>query len=574
MEKKSGKRKLKIGRIMVALLIVVMLILGISYLLNGKGISIIYQTKYLGSTASNVDLYDEEFNKVFSLARGSKVKVNDKKEITNEDNTYLLVKYDNKEYYALKENIVNDKKDAVMEKELYVRTAATILDDLDGKIAGLAEKGTLLKIKGYDSYDDKGIVNAYLVTNESGEEGYVYSKYLVSNKEESLLNYDADTYDPIHSKIKNTYGGGDAINLDYYPVTKANFENNKMPESVYALYLNNGTDVINNIDKYIEFAKDTLINTFVVDIKDNTTPGYKSEVMKELSPTNYKHGINDYDKYKTAIKKLKDAGFYVVGRITVFKDSFYVEDHPEDAMISPSTGKPYKYSKSYWPNPFDRDVWYFNVELAKEAVKEMGFNEINFDYVRFTDRTQSLERKNTIKFENIYNEDKAQAIQRFLQYACDEIHKLNAYVSVDVFGESTNGNYLTAYGQYWPAISNVVDVISAMPYPDHFANNSYGISKPWNHPYELMTAWGKEASKRQEETTTPAIARTWVQAYDVMKYVDSNGISYGSKEVQAEIQGLFEQGLDGGYITWLASSNLAKYKVQKEAFKIDYRSKY
>ena len=116
----------------------------------------------------NVDLYDEEFNKVFSLARGSKVKVNDKKEITNEDNTYLLVKYDNKEYYVLKENIVNDKKDAVMEKELYVRTAATILGDLDGKIAGLAEKGTLLKIKGYDSYDDKGIVNAYLVTIESG----------------------------------------------------------------------------------------------------------------------------------------------------------------------------------------------------------------------------------------------------------------------------------------------------------------------------------------------------------------------------------------------------------------------
>ena len=44
---------------------------------------------------------------------------------------------------------------------------------------------------------------------------------------------------------------------------------------------------------------------------------------------------------------------------------------------------PYYHTGAYWPSPYDRDVWYFNVELAKEAVKEFGFNEINFDYVRF-----------------------------------------------------------------------------------------------------------------------------------------------------------------------------------------------
>ena len=116
----------------------------------------------------------------------------------------------------------------------------------------------------------------------------------------------------------------------------------------------------------------------------------------------------------------------------------------------------------------------------------MGFNEIQFDYVRFPDRIGSIESRLDMK--NTYNEDKAQALQGFLFYACDEIHKLGAYVSVDVFGESAN-TYVAAYGQYWSAISNIVDVISGMPYPDHFAKGEYGISIPWEKPYELLSAW-------------------------------------------------------------------------------------
>ena len=102
-------------------------------------------------------------------------------------------------------------------------------------------------------------------------------------------------------------------------------------------------------------------------------------------------------------------------------------------------------------------------------------------------------------------------------YATDEIHKYNAYVSVDVFGESAN-SYVTAYGQYWPAISNIVDVISAMPYPDHFDTYAYGSKVPvWTEPYELLKAWGKTVVTRQSEIPTPAVVRTWIQAYNAIK---------------------------------------------------------
>jgi hypothetical protein len=167
-----------------------------------------------------------------------------------------------------------------------------------------------------------------------------------------------------------------------------------------------------------------------------------------------------------------------------------------------------------------------------------------------------------------------QAIQRFVQYACDEIHAVGAYVSIDVFGEAANPGYTTAYGQYWPAISNIADAICGMPYPDHFSNGYYGIKKPWNNPYQILRAWGERVQGRQEVTPTPAVVRTWIQAYDVMRHVDRNGIKYNAENVEKEIRGLYDAGLTGGYTTWHSGSKLAKYQEQKGAFEIDYLKEY
>mgnify|MGYP003295108244 CR=1 FL=1 len=144
----------------------------------------------------------------------------------------------------------------------------------------------------------------------------------------------------------------------------------------------------------------------------------------------------------------------------------------------------------------------------------MGFNEIQFDYVRFPEDARRMSMNGNTDFKNIYNEEKAEAIQNFLFYATDEIHKVGAYLSVDVFGECSS-TYVTAYGQYWPAISNIVDAISSMPYTDHFTN--YGDnskSEYWTNPYKTVNNWAKGAAARQTEIPTPAIPRTWITAYD------------------------------------------------------------
>ncbi len=532
------------------------------------------ETRYLSSATRGVRTYtaDEQRNMTPAeeFVRGRQVRANMSRTITSDKIEYVPIATDDKrQLYVESSSLVENFREAVMEREIYARTPASIIGDREtSEIAGLAGKGAALTVVGYDSLLTDGSVAAYRV-RLGKVEGYVYGKYTVFDRDEAKRNYMAEKYDPIHSAVKNPFGGGEAIGCDFYPTEREEFEDNRMPESCYSLYLNISPSVLSKIDDYISFAKRTKINTFVIDIKDNECPGYKAEAMKRYSPTNFaRAGANKEKMYMNAVKRLHEEGFYVVGRITCFKDSYFVKDHPDAAITEKATGLPFKHNKAYWPSAYDRRVWQFNVELAKEAVRKFGFNEINFDYVRFPDRMTKVE--SIIDYHNRYNESKVQAIQRFVMYACDEIHALGAYVSIDVFGESANPGYTTAYGQYWAALSNVADVMCGMPYPDLFSNGYYGISKPWNHPYEIMYAWGQRVRDRQAVTPTPAKVRTWVQAYNVMRHVDRNGIAYDAENVEKEIRGLFDAGLTGGYTTWLSSSNLEKYRQQEGAFKIDY----
>ncbi len=565
------KRKLK-NRVKVFLLISFLSILMIIYffLNESQSITNANQTFYLSNSILTVDLFNDDLTKTKEVSRGTKIRLLG---ITIDDDNqqYEKIKLDNEYYFVNKNNITDIENKVATEQKIYARTSTTLYQDIDkGTIKGLVKKGNELSIVDYDFTNEDGSVNIYQVSIND-KTGYIYGKYSAFTELEALENYNPEKYYDIHNQRGNRFGGGHAGHLDYYPRIKPIFEDNLMPIKVYAIYLNSGRSIIDNVDDYIQFAKQTKINAFVVDIKDNEAPAYKSKVFEQLSPTNYKYANNSFENYKNAINKIKEAGFYVIGRITVFKDKYYVLDNPDIAITDSRNNQPYLHSNTYWPSPFQRDVWKFNVNLAKEAVIEMGFNEIQFDYVRFPDRTIDAENKGLMLFLNDYEEEKAQAIQRFLMYACDELHKLKVYVSADVFGESAY-NYVTAYGQYWPAISNVVDVISGMPYPDHFNKYEFGFKEPvWTIPYDLLYLWGNEyVKKRQQEIPNPAIVRNWIQVYDVPNYKHPGGFPYGNEQIEAQIKALFEAGLDGGYMTWLSHSSLDRYKKQREVYSKEY----
>ena len=483
---------------------------------------------YLSSTETQVELYDINYNKIKELPRGTKVR--ELELIENEEETYIKIIYEDQEY-LVKQNNLNEN--IIQEKTIFVRTPCILYQNEDGKILSSIKKGEKLEIIGYDNITN-GKVNMYKV-KYNDLEGYVYEKYLNQDEQEALKNYD-NGYFQVHLNRNDVLGGGDAASLDYYPYEKPKFKDNTMPEEVKALYIN--VEALKNIEEYIEYAKETKINAFVVDIKENTLPAYKSEVMKTLSKTNYENGVYTKEEYKEYIKKIKDNNFYVIGRITTFKDDYYAIDNKDDIIFDTRTNEPFNHNNSYWPSAYSRNVWYFNVELAKESI-EMGFNEIQFDYVRFPDRTGNDEEY--LDYKNIYNETKAQALQNFVMYATDEIHKLNTYVSIDVFAECAH-EYVTAYGQYLPALSNIADVISPMPYPDHFNEHQYGIEDiVWTNPYELIYIWGNNyVQERQKETTTPAIIRTWIQTYDTIR---EPFITYDNDKIEQQVQALYDANL-------------------------------
>ncbi len=459
---------------------------------------------------------------------------------------------------------------------MWVRTPATIYEnESDARIAGYASKGTELMLLDYDYTGEDGSVNMYkvvwtnspaFVSDDQAEEnageaaqggaqdantGWVYAKYLADNATDA--GYNNELYTTLH-RGRTYYGrdlyGGDPAALDYYPVEKPAFEDNPLLEDANAMFMTFWC--IWDLEDYLQVARENGVNAIVLDIK-NTTPAYKSDVCAEYCPTAYENAFASVEDYKWAVDTIKNEGFYLIGRIVTFNDEFYAADHPE-AVITSSA------SNSKWPSAFDRGAWEYNVQLAVEAVRMFGFDEIQFDYVRFPSNAYRLSKASNTDFRNMYGESMSQAIQNFLFYACDQIHKEHAYVSADVFGECSSA-YVSAYGQYWPAISNVVDVTSSMPYTDHFGDNS----SFWKNPYTTVHTWALETAQRQKEIPTPSIARTWITCYDTPYWGPDTRCD--AEYLHTQMQALKDAGLTGGSMAWNGNCSIAKYREVAPAWK-------
>ena len=498
-------------------------------------------------------VYDEEGVQSGELVRGSEVIYVVEEEDEDRPGMIRLVAGEDEFLWIASEHLTDDAAKVVLTEKMYVRTPVCLSDVTGAELGELVEAGEELQVIGFDGLDEQGAVARYLLRAQTDDgaaaEGYVHAKYLRRTEDEALKK-DNEKLWQIHAKRGDPYDGGDAAGLDYHPREKVTFQDNVMPEEVKALYLNN--EFIPDVDTYLDIAGGCGVNAFVIDIQDGGAIGYASPTMEKYSPTAYEAAWNELEEYRAAVKKIKDAGYYVVGRITAFNDPYFAEDHPEYLIASAKNGKTLKISGMYWPSAYNRYVWQYKVDLALEAVELMGFNEIQFDYVRFPDGTWWFD-DGEIDYRNTYGESKAQAIQRFLMYAADRLHAAGAYVSADVFGECALG-YVCAYGQYWPAMSNVVDAISAMPYPDHYSAD--GDWLPWEHPYDVLYGFGSSAAQRQKETPTPAAVRTWIQAYSA---IHEPYTYYGPQQIAAQIKALRDTGNTGGYMTWNAASSIQKY---------------
>ncbi len=306
-------------------------------------------------------------------------------------------------------------------------------------------------------------------------------------------------------------------------------------------------DKANKFERIIGIAVGTEINGLVINVKDdNGFITYKSnvDIIKKM---NEKTAISIKDVHNM-LKVLKEYDIYTIGRIVTFKDKNFALLNSNHAIqlktggtwLDPNSGK------IPWVNPFDKYVWDYNLAIAKEA-SLIGFDEIQFDYVRFPD---GAKKYNPItEFPGREGRDKDEAIADFLKYARKELEPYNVNIGADVFGLITRtwDDYPEDIGQSWILMGQYVDNICPMIYPSHYSTGWYNLDNPNAHPYLVVKGALEEAQEKNSAMEKPPIIRSWIQDFDWA------GIEYGPKEVRDQIIAAKELGLNE-YMAWNPSN--------------------
>ena len=327
------------------------------------------------------------------------------------------------------------------------------------------------------------------------------------------------------------------------------------PVKVKALYLSGpSAGKSQMIDKVIELAKTTELNAVVIDIKEAGVVNYKSEVPEVKDNGLY---VEYYDPV-SLIQKLHDNNIYVIGRIVCFLDNG-LGTKRADLAIKQTNGAPWKEGKlGVWVNPYNEEVRRYNIDIAKEAV-EKGFDEIQFDYVRFPSGTGK-------KVD--YGSDvppKSEIIGEFLRTAKKELHdERGVFVSADVFGIiCLDKNTKDSIGQDLESVGLDIDYICPMVYPSHYANastNHYtgnGVGQNINgilftapdlEPYKVIYNTLLVAKDRLSKVNGyNAKVRPYLQSFTASYLPKGYFKNYGAEEIRQQIKAVY----DAGYEEWI-----------------------
>jgi hypothetical protein len=285
-------------------------------------------------------------------------------------------------------------------------------------------------------------------------------------------------------------------------------------------------------------------NALVIDVKgDRGIVPYPSAVP--LVKLDSARRITTIPDLAALVRNLHRQGIYTIARIVVFKDDPLAHARP-DLAIKRQNGLLYLDAEGLaWTNPFLAEVQNYNIAIAVEAARA-GFDEIQFDYVRFPDIASQL------RFGQPASEAaRVQAIDGFLAEARRQLTAFNVYLAVDVFGYVFWNNNDTGIGQQLEDIINIVDYVSPMLYPSCFQCGIPGYSNPVTHPYEIVRLTMENAQRRLK--VPPTRFRPWIQAF--RDYAFDHRM-FGANEVGAEIRATKDFGSDG-WMLWNPQNNYA-----------------
>lgn len=295
----------------------------------------------------------------------------------------------------------------------------------------------------------------------------------------------------------------------------------------------------------IEIIDQTELNAIVIDIKDALgTLSYVSNVplAQKYQPQEIK--IRDISHVMSC---LKEKEIFPIARIVVFKDPLIAAAKPEWSVRSKNGGI-WRDNKGFaWIDPYNRHYWDYIVDLSREAI-ELGFEEIQYDYVRFTSdgniRNCVYPAKNRLSHEEL--------IPDFLEYVKNRLAPYKKPISADVFGLCTSLHDDLGIGQNYEKLAPSVDIICPMVYPSHYLPGNFGLANPDLHPYKTVYRATVDGKTRLEKIDSDTVLRPWLQDFSL-------GSNYGRQEIQAQIKAVN----DAGITQWIFWNPRCRYQLSK-----------
>ncbi len=330
--------------------------------------------------------------------------------------------------------------------------------------------------------------------------------------------------------------------------SKERWKNNHT--KVRGFYITGPTAGSEGMDDIIQLIDDTELNAVVIDVKDdngNITFGMEgNDMVQELDAC-----LTYIDDMPALLDKLQEHDIYTIASIPCFKDPILAEGRPELALCKPD-GTPIVDGKGVaWVNPCKKEVWEYLVSIGKSC-KELGFDEVQFDYVRFPVGEDAEGADYGVE---VTPKNKHTFIEEFLSYACEELHAVDMPVTADLFGTVIGSEIdIEQVGQDYHELASTVDALCPMIYPSHYGPGNFDLDVPDAQPYEtILAALDKSRTDLSSvDEDNCAVIRPWLQAFSA-PWVEGH-IEYGGDEIRAQIQAVYDAGYEE-WILWNAANN-------------------
>ncbi|WP_010491439.1 putative glycoside hydrolase [Paenibacillus elgii] len=296
----------------------------------------------------------------------------------------------------------------------------------------------------------------------------------------------------------------------------------------------------------LKLMDDTELNSMVIDLKDDwgyITYDTGNPELNAMDTT--QKIITDMPKLMSTLQEHK---VYPIARIVVFKDTVLAKKRPDLSFVNPdgSLWGNGKNPPDSFVNPYKKEVWDYNIAIAKEAAKA-GFKEIQFDYVRFPEGFEK--RADTLKYDKD-ERSRIEAVAEFVKYAREQLTPLGVRVSVDIFGYAASVPAAEGIGQDFQKISQNVDVICPMIYPSHYSNGWFGAKVPDAAPYVTINGAMKDTTKKLDPLQSlKPVVRPWIQDFTATWL--PGHVRYGKKEIEEQIRALKDNGTEE-FLLWNA----------------------